>query len=82
MLVPSHLGNLSSPSGSGSGTGSGETQELALEQAYGQACAQLPLDDATARLCRQGDDFSVEGGGTGNIRLFSRVDRDISCKTQ
>ena len=81
-LVPSRLGNLSSPSGSGRGSGSGETQELALERAYGQACAQLPLDDATARLCRQGDDFNVEGGGTGNIRLISGVDRKYSCSTQ
>ena len=78
-LVPSRLGNLSSPSGSGRGTGTGETQELALSQAYQQACSQLQLDGDTAQLCRQGDNFTVEGGGTGNIRLFSGVERDIQC---
>ena len=78
-LVPSRLGNLSSPSGSGRGTGAGETQELALNQAYQQACSQLQLDSDTARLCRQGDSFSVEGGGTGNVRLFSGVERDVQC---
>lgn len=80
-LVPSTLGSMSSPTGSGRGTGTGATRDEALEQAYGTACSQLNLDSETANLCRQGRDFSVEGGGSGNIRLFSGVERSVSCRS-
>ena len=80
-LEPSAFGNLRSPSGSGTGTGTGGTREEALSSAYGQACAQLSLSDAEARSCRAGEDFNVEGGGEGNIRLFSAVSRSVRCSS-
>lgn len=80
-LVPSTFGSRSSPSGSGSGSGTGATRDEALSGAYAQACAQLNLDSATEARCRAGDDFQVEGGGAGNIRLFSAVERSVSCRS-
>lgn len=78
-LVPSTLGNLRSPSGSGSGTGTGGTREAALTAAYAQACSELPISGATLQTCRNGEDFTVEGGGQNNIRLLSAVDRSVRC---
>lgn len=80
-LAPSRFGSLSSPSGSGRGTGTGGTRDQALSAAYAQACAQLNLDNATAARCRAGDDFQVEGGSSGNVRLFSAVERSVSCRS-
>ena len=80
-LVPSTFGSLSSPSGVGRGTGTGSTRDEAQSSAYGQACGQLNLDSATAALCRAGDDFRVGGGGSGNIHLFSAVQRSVSCRS-
>ena len=80
-LEPATFGDLSSPSGSGTGTGQGASRESALSAAYGQACAQLPISGATLQACRNGEDFTVEGGGTGNIRLFSAVSRRVSCSS-
>lgn len=80
-LVPSTVGSMSSPSGSGMGTGTGATQQEALQQAYAAACSQLPLDGPTASQCQGGQDFSVEGGGSGNIRLFSAAERSVSCRS-
>ena len=57
--------------------GTGGSREAALSSAYGRACAQLPLSDAEALSCRNGEDFNVEGGGEGNIRLFSAVSRSV-----
>lgn len=79
-LVPSTFGSMSSPSGSGNGTGTGESREDALREALTAACAQLNLDSATLAECRAGEDFSVEGGGQGNIRLFSAVERSVRCE--
>jgi len=79
-LVPSTFGSMSSPSGSGNGTGTGESREEALREALAAACAQLNLDSATLAECRAGEDFSVEGGGQGNIRLFSAVERSVRCE--
>ncbi len=79
-LVPSTIGSMSSPSGSGSGTGTGASQEEALREALSAACAQLNLDGSTLAQCRAGEDFSVEGGGQGNVRLFSAVERSVRCE--
>ena len=79
-LVPSTFGSMSSPSGSGSGTGTGASREEALGQALATACAQLNLDASTLAQCRAGGDFSVEGGGQDNIRLFSAVERSVRCE--
>jgi len=79
-LVPSTFGSMSSPSGSGNGTGTGESREDALREALAAACAQLNLDSATLAECRGGEDFSVEGGGQGNVRLFSAVERSVRCE--
>ena len=81
MLVPSTIGSVSSPSGSGSGSGTGDTRQAALDQAYRAACSQLGLDNATRSACEQGQDFQVEGGSQGNIRLFSAVERSIRCSS-
>lgn len=78
-LAPSTFGSMSSPSGSGSGTGRGASREEALAEALATACARLNLDSATLAECRAGEDFSVEGGGQGNMRLFSAVDRSEQC---
>ena len=80
-LVPSVFGSMRSPSGSGSGTGTGETQEIALREAYRQACSQLPLSNAEVSQCNQGSEFTVEGGGSGNVRLFSAVERSVNCRS-
>lgn len=80
-LVPATLGTVSSPTGSGRGTGTGATRDEALQQAYSVACSQLDLDSETANLCLQGRDFTVEGGGSGNVRLFSAVERSVSCRS-
>jgi len=79
-LVPSTFGSMSSPSGSGNGTGTGASREEALREALAAACAQLNLDGSTLAQCRAGEDFSVEGGGQGNIRLFSAVERSVRCE--
>ncbi|MCY3603568.1 MAG: hypothetical protein OXH12_10875 [Chloroflexi bacterium] len=79
-LVPSTFGSMSSPSGSGNGTGAGASREEALREALAAACAQLNLDGSTLAQCRAGEDFSVEGGGQGNIRLFSAVERSVRCE--
>lgn len=79
-LVPSTFGSMSSPSGSGSGTGTGGSREEALQEALATACAQLNLGSATLAQCRAGEDFSVEGGGQDNIRLFSAVERSVRCE--
>lgn len=51
-LVPSTMGNVSSPSGSGSGSGTGTTQEEALRAALKIACSQLNLDsDLRSQSC-------------------------------
>ena len=81
-LVPASIGNLSSPTGTGNGSGTGATREEALEKAFASACSQLPLDSATGSQCREGSDFSVEGGGADSVRLFSSVDRSINCQSQ
>ena len=78
-LEPSVFNNLRSPSGSGSGTGTGGTREEALSSAYAQACAQLPISGTTLQACRNGEDFTVEGGGQGNIILASAVNRSVRC---
>lgn len=80
-LVPSRFNNLSSPTGTGRGTGTGTTRDEAMQAALAQACGQLNLDSATAAQCRSGADFRVEGGSSGNIRLFSAVERSVSCTT-
>ena len=79
-LVPSTFGSMSSPSGSGSGTGTGASREEALGEALAAVCAQLNLDASTLAQCRAGEDFSVEGGGQGNVRLFSAVERSVRCE--
>lgn len=79
-LVPSTVGSMSSPSGSGRGTGTGASRDEALQEALATACAQLNLDGPTSDQCRSGADFSVEGGGQGNIRLFSAVERSVQCQ--
>ena len=76
-LVPSRIGSMSSQSGEGTGTGSSQAE--ALNAAYDTACAQLNLDGSTLAQCRAGQDFSVEGGSSGNIRLFSAVERSVDC---
>ena len=90
-LVPSTLGNVSSPSGSGSGSGTGATQEEALRAALKIACSQLNLDSDTRSRCESGQDFGVavtaeniqSPGVTvsagGGITLVSAVDRSQSC---
>ena len=80
-LVSSTVGSATSPSGSGRGSGSGATRDQALSSAYAEACGQLDLDTATAASCRDGEDFRVEGGSSGNLRLFSAVERSVSCRT-
>ena len=90
-LVPSTLGNVSSPSGSGSGSGTGATQEEALRAALKIACSQLNLESDVRSQCESGQDFgvavsaeSVQGSGVtvsagGGITLVSAVDRSQSC---
>ena len=80
-LVPSTIGSRRSPQGSGRGSGTGSTRDQALSSALAEACEQLDLDSATARRCRSGADFQVEGGGSGNVRLFSAVERSVNCRT-
>ncbi|MDE2773490.1 MAG: hypothetical protein OXI46_07270 [Gemmatimonadota bacterium] len=79
-LVPSTFGSMSSPSGSGSGTGTGASEQEALQEALATACAQLSLDGSTLAQCQAGQDFNVEGGGQGNIRLLSAVERSVQCQ--
>ena len=80
-LVPSVLGDLRSPEGSGHGSGMGVTQQEALTGALAVACAQLPLSSSEAEMCRAGEDFTVAGGGSGNVRLSSAVDRSVRCRS-
>lgn len=78
-LVPSTLGNVSSPSGSGSGSGTGTTQEEALRAALKIACSQLNLDSDLRSQCESGQDFGVAVSANGGITLVSAVDRSQSC---
>ena len=78
-LVPSRVGSRSSPSGTATGTGTGATASAATSAALSQACQGLDLDAATEQACKAGQDFQVEGGSSGNLRLFSAVDRSTSC---
>ena len=78
-LVPSTLGNVSSPSGSGSGSGTGATQEEALRAALKTACSQLNLDSGERSRCESGQDFGVAVSAGGGITLVSAVDRSQSC---
>ena len=77
-LVPSRIGNLSSPSGSGSGTGKGGSQEEALREALKTACSQLNLDSATRSQCESGQNFQVSVSSNG-ITLGSVVERSQRC---
>ena len=65
LAVPSTSGSQGPPSG----TGTGATQEEALSTAYAQACEQLDLDSAAASLCRAGQDFTIEDGGSDDLSL-------------
>ena len=90
-LVPSTLGNVSSPSGSGSGSGTGTTQEEALRAALKIACSQLNLESDVRSQCESGQDFgvavsvdSIQSPGVtvsagGGITLVSAVERSQSC---
>ena len=78
-LNPASFGNLSSPSGTGTGSGTADSEQAALSAAYRDACAQLPLSDSEARSCRNGDAFTVAGGGAGNVVLHSTVSRRVQC---
>ena len=78
-LVPSTFGSRSSPSGTATGIGTGPTQEEARLAALVQACGRLNLDSATEQTCRSGGNFQVEDGSSGNVRLFSAVERSESC---
>lgn len=77
-LVPSTLGNVSSPSGSGSGSGRGTTQQEALSAALKTACSQLNLESDVRSQCESGQDFEV-AVTSGGITLASAVDRSQSC---
>ena len=78
-LNPASFGDLSSPSGSATGTGTADSEQAALSAAYRDACSQLPLSDSEARSCRNGDTFTVAGGGAGNVALHSTVSRRVQC---
>ena len=77
-LVPATFRSMSSPSGSEMGTGG--SREEALQEALATACAQLNLNSATLAQCQAVEDFSVEGGGQGNVRLVSAVERSLRCE--
>ena len=77
-LVPSRIGDLSSPSGSGRGTGNGATQQEALTAAYRAACAQLNLSSDLRSRCEAKQDFGV-AVTSGNITVVSAVERSQRC---
>ena len=77
-LVPSRVGDLSSPSGSGRGTGTGATQQEALSAALRTACSQLNLSSDLRRTCEAGQDFSV-AVTSGGITVASLVERSQRC---
>ena len=79
-LVPSTIGDLSSPSGSGRGSGTGATQEEALRAALKTACSQLNLESDVRSRCESGQDFSV-AVTSGGLTLASAVDRSQSCSS-
>ena len=58
-LVPSRIGDLSSPSGTGRGTGAGATEQEALNAAYRSACSQQNLSSDLRSRCESGQDFGV-----------------------
>ena len=80
-LVPSGFGDQRSPEGSGSGSGMGVTRQEALAGALASACSQLPLSSSEAEMCRAGEDFTVAGEGSGNVRPSSAVDRSVRCRS-
>ncbi|MDE3000878.1 MAG: hypothetical protein OXU79_17520 [Gemmatimonadota bacterium] len=77
-LVPSRIGNLSSPSGTGQGTGEGGTQQEALTAAYKSACSQLNLSSDVRSRCETGQDFGVAVTSNG-VTLVSAVNRSQRC---
>ena len=77
-LVPSRIGDLSSPSGTGRGTGTGATQQEALTAAYMSACSQLNLSSDLRSRCEAGQDFGV-AVSSGGVTLVSVVERSQSC---
>ncbi len=79
-LVPSRMGDLSSPSGSGTGTGSGATEEEAMRAALQTACSQLNLSGEAKTRCESGQDFDV-AVSFGGITLASVVNRSVQCGT-
>ena len=77
-LVPSRIGDLSSPSGTGRGTGAGATEQEALSAAYRSACSQLNLSSDLRSRCESGQDFGVAVTSNG-VTLVSVVDRSQRC---
>ena len=77
-LVPSRIGDLSSPSGTGRGTGTGGTQQEAVTAALKTACSQLNLSSDLRSRCESGQDFGVSVTFDG-ITLVSAVERSQSC---
>ena len=77
-LVPSRIGNLSSPSGTGRGTGTGATQQEALTAALKTACSQLSLSNDLRSKCEAGQDFGVAVTSDG-VTLVSAVERSQRC---
>lgn len=77
-LVPSRIGNLSSPSGIGRGTGMGATQQEAVSAAYRAACSQLNLSSDLRRTCESGRNFGV-AVTTNGVTLVSAVERSQQC---
>ena len=77
-LVPSRIGDLSSPSGTGRGTGAGATEQEALSAAYRSACSQLNLSSDVRSRCESGQDFGVAVTSNG-VTLVSVVERSQRC---
>ena len=77
-LVPSRIGDLSSPSGTGRGTGAGATEQEALNAAYRSACSRLNLSSDLRSRCESGQDFGVVVTSNG-VTLISAVERSQRC---